>query len=105
MIVRAIGPSLAAGRCHFRARPIQSLQLIDSTGQILAANDDWMAGGQAQEIIETALAPSDAKGIRHHRLARARRLHRDSSTARTERQNIALWSRCFDLDAAHRRNC
>lgn len=60
VIVRAIGPSLAAaGVTAALADP--SLQLVDSTGQVLATNDDWMAGTQAQEIIETTLAPSDPK--------------------------------------------
>jgi acetyl esterase/lipase len=60
VIVRAIGPSLAkSGVTGALADP--SLQLFDSTGQVLAANDDWMAGSQGQEIIETTLAPSDPK--------------------------------------------
>ena len=60
VIVRAIGPSLAAaGVAAVLADP--SLQLVDSTGQVLATNDDWMPGTQAQEIIETTLAPSDPK--------------------------------------------
>jgi acetyl esterase/lipase len=60
VIVRAIGPSLAAaGVSAALADP--SLQLVDSTGQVLATNDDWMSGTQAQEIIETTLAPSDPK--------------------------------------------
>ena len=60
VIVRAIGPSLAAaGVTAALADP--SLQLVDSTGQVLATNDDWMSGTQAQEIIETTLAPSDPK--------------------------------------------
>ena len=49
----------AAGVTGALADP--SLQLVDSTGQILATNDDWMAGTQAQEIIATTLAPSDPK--------------------------------------------
>ena len=76
VIVRAIGPSLAAaGVTAALADP--SLQLVDSTGQVLATNDDWMSGTQAQEIIETTLAPERSQGIRYHRLARARRLYRD----------------------------
>jgi len=60
VIVRAIGPSLAAaGVTGALADP--SLQLVDSTGQVLATNDDWMSGTQAQEIIETKLAPGDPK--------------------------------------------
>jgi hypothetical protein len=60
VIVRAIGPSLAAAGVIF-ALADPSLQLIDSTGQILTANDDWMAGGQTEEIIESGLAPNDAR--------------------------------------------
>lgn len=60
VIVRAIGPSLAAaGIASALADP--SLQLVDSTGKLVAANDDWMTGGQVQEIIATTLAPDDLK--------------------------------------------
>ncbi len=60
VIVRAIGPSLAdAGVTSALADP--SLQLVSASGQVLATNDDWMTGTQAQEIIDTNLAPKDAK--------------------------------------------
>jgi hypothetical protein len=60
VIVRAIGPSLAAaGVTSALADP--SLQLFDATGQLVAGNDDWMTGGQADEIIATMLAPDDPK--------------------------------------------
>ncbi|MGH8092913.1 MAG: alpha/beta hydrolase family protein, partial [Chthoniobacterales bacterium] len=60
VIVRAIGPSLApAGVTAALADP--SLQLLDSTGKIIASNNDWMTGGQAQEIIDTTLAPGNPK--------------------------------------------
>jgi hypothetical protein len=60
VIVRAIGPSLAAAGIGF-ALADPSLQLVDASGEIIAANDDWMNGGQAQDIIETTLAPNDPK--------------------------------------------
>ena len=70
VIVRAIGPSLAAaGITSALADP--SLQLVDATGKTLAANNDWMTGGQTQEIIDTTLAPNDPKRIRHRRHSRA----------------------------------
>src|SRR5262245_55912051 len=60
VIVRAIGPSLAkVGIANALADP--SLQLIDATGHVLAANDDWMTGGQFDEIKATSLAPGDPK--------------------------------------------
>ncbi len=60
ILLRAIGPSLtAAGVASALADP--SLQLLDSTGQIVASNDDWMTGGQTQEIIDTTLAPNDPR--------------------------------------------
>jgi acetyl esterase/lipase len=97
VIVRAIGPSLAAaGVTSALADP--SLQLVDSGGQILAANDDWMSGEQAQEIIETTLAPNDAKES-----AILASLAPGAYTAIVNgaegSQNIALVE-VFDLDAA-----
>ena len=60
ILVRAIGPSLAsAGVTGALADP--SLQLVDSTGQVVAANDDWMNGGQMEAIIATTLAPNDQR--------------------------------------------
>ncbi|MEO6970867.1 MAG: alpha/beta hydrolase, partial [Chthoniobacterales bacterium] len=60
VIVRAIGPSLAgAGITSALADP--SLQLVDATGRIIAANNDWMTSGQVQDIIATTLAPNDPK--------------------------------------------
>jgi len=60
VIVRAIGPSLAdAGLANALADP--SLALFDSTGKLLASNNDWVNGGQTQEINATGLAPTDPK--------------------------------------------
>ncbi len=38
-----------------------SLQLVDAAGQVVATNDDWMTGSQAQEIIDAHLAPNDSR--------------------------------------------
>jgi hypothetical protein len=52
-MVRAVGPSLpVAGRL---ANP--QLQLFDSTGAIVTANDDWQQAANRQEIIDSTLAP------------------------------------------------
>ncbi len=60
VIVRALGPSLGvAGVSGALADP--SLQLVDSTGHVLGANDNWMDGSQAQDIIATQLAPNDSR--------------------------------------------
>jgi autotransporter-associated beta strand protein len=58
VIVRAIGPSLASlpGRL---ADP--TLELRDNAGGLILSNDNWMEGPQAQEIIDTGLAPSHQK--------------------------------------------
>ena len=97
VIVRAIGPSLAtAGVTAALKDP--SLQLVDSTGQVLATNDDWMVGTQAQEIVETTLAPSDPKES-----AIIASLGPGAYTAivngATGTQNIALVE-VFDLDSS-----
>ncbi len=97
VIIRALGPSLAAAGVT-GALPDPSLQLVDSTGQILATNDDWMAGTQAEEIIATTLAPSDPKES-----AIIASLGPGAYTATVNgakgTQNIALVE-VFDLDSA-----
>ena len=54
VIVRAIGPSLPVdGRL---ANP--QLELFDSTGALVRANDNWQEAANRQEIIDSTLAPS-----------------------------------------------
>jgi hypothetical protein len=58
VIVRAIGPSLApAGVAHPLQDPV--LELHNSTGAVIASNDDWQDTQEAQ-ITASGLAPSDA---------------------------------------------
>jgi N-acetylneuraminic acid mutarotase len=54
MILRAIGPSLPV------AGPLANprLELYNGTGQLIAVNDDWQSAPNKQEIIDSALAPS-----------------------------------------------
>ena len=57
LLVRAAGPSLAAaGVPGVLQDPI--LDLHNSTGQIIASNDDWQTGGQSAEIAATGIAPT-----------------------------------------------
>lgn len=57
VMIRAIGPSLpVAGNL---ADPI--LELHDSTGAIIASNDNWKDSSNAQAIIETTIPPSSEK--------------------------------------------
>ena len=59
MIVRAIGPSLAsAGVAGVLADPV--LELHNSTGALIASNDDWQSGGQASQITASGYAPSNS---------------------------------------------
>jgi fibronectin type III domain protein len=59
LIVRALGPSLtAAGVTGAMANPM--LELHDSTGALIASNDNWQTGGQASQISASGLAPSNA---------------------------------------------
>jgi hypothetical protein len=59
LILRAIGPSLAAsGIGNPLADPV--LDLHDSTGAIVASNDDWSTGSQVAEIQATGLAPTSS---------------------------------------------
>ena len=57
VIVRAIGPSLAAyGVTGQLDNP--EVELHDATGSPLFSNDDWRSD-QEQQILDTGLAPSD----------------------------------------------
>jgi acetyl esterase/lipase len=98
LLVRAIGPSLAAaGVTSALADP--SLRLVSSTGEVLAANDDWGAGGQADEIIATNLAPNDSKESAII-ASLAPGAYTAILTGAEGSQNIALVE-VFDLDATH----
>lgn len=54
VIIRALGPSLNVPERKL-ADPL--LELYDSSGTLLAKNDDWRSG-QQQEVMATGLAPS-----------------------------------------------
>jgi len=57
VLIRGIGPSLADfGISDFLRDP--TLELHDSTGQLIAFNNDWRADHQA-EIMQTGLAPTE----------------------------------------------
>ena len=58
MILRATGPSLAGSVAGTLGNP--SLELHDSTGRILAMNDNWQSGQQAAEITATGVAPTSS---------------------------------------------
>lgn len=57
VIVRAIGPSLATFFPGVLADPV--LELHDSTGALLAMDDNWRTGGQEAEIVATGIPPSN----------------------------------------------
>jgi hypothetical protein len=60
VVLRGIGPSLtAAGVAGALANPM--LELHDSSGAIVASNDDWMESPDEQAIINDGLAPSNDK--------------------------------------------
>jgi N-acetylneuraminic acid mutarotase len=54
MILRAIGPSLSISGALSDPR----LELYDSAGQLLATNDNWRDAPNAQEITDSAIAPT-----------------------------------------------
>ena len=61
VVVRGLGPSLAdAGLPAADLLPNPKLELHDSTGALLATNDNWMNGAQKDEIISKGLAPTNA---------------------------------------------
>jgi hypothetical protein len=58
VIIRALGPSLGTGAFAITgvlADPV--LELRDSSGNLLAANDDWGNSSQVSEILATTIAP------------------------------------------------
>ncbi len=58
MLIRALGPSLPAGVDNPLPNP--RLELHDSSGALIAANDDWQST-QEQQITASGLAPADAR--------------------------------------------
>jgi glucose/arabinose dehydrogenase len=56
VVLRGIGPSLPLAG----SLPNPKLELHDSTGALLASNDDWMNSPQKDEIISKGLAPNNA---------------------------------------------
>jgi hypothetical protein len=59
VLVRAIGPSLAAaGLPTERCLPDPYLEVFNSSGQLIATNDNWRSD-QAQEIIDSGVPPSN----------------------------------------------
>ena len=60
VVVRAIGPSLTPfGVANALQNP--TLELHDSSGALVSANDDWMDGPDHQTISDDGLAPANAK--------------------------------------------
>ncbi len=62
LIVRAIGPSLASPPFSLSG-PLSNptLELHDSSGNLLASNDDWGSGTQAAAISASGYQPSNGK--------------------------------------------
>ena len=61
VIIRALGPSLAAGASPVAgvlADPI--LELRDGSGNLLAVNDDWGSSAQVSEIVASTIPPVNA---------------------------------------------
>jgi Matrixin len=62
LIIRAIGPSLAAPPFSLSgALSDPVLELHDSSGNLLASNDDWGSGSQVAAILSSGYQPSNAK--------------------------------------------
>jgi hypothetical protein len=62
VIIRALGPSLAAGGSPVTgvlADPI--LELRDGSGNLLAVNDDWGSSAQVSDILATTIPPVHAQ--------------------------------------------
>ncbi len=60
VVIRAIGPSLAAAGVSGVLTDPQ-LELRDAAGRLLARNDDWQAGSQPQEVLASRFVPTDPR--------------------------------------------
>ena len=58
--MRALGPSLGA-RGVLSPLLDPSLQLFDSSGRLVASNNDWMSDINAQQLIDSGFAPGDSR--------------------------------------------
>lgn len=56
VIVRALGPSLAGAIAGSLSDP--SMEMYNSSGQLVASNDNWQTSAQISEIVATNLAPN-----------------------------------------------
>ena len=62
LIIRALGPSLAAPPFSLSGTLSNpALELHDSSGNLLASNDDWGTGTQAAAISSSGYSPPNAK--------------------------------------------
>jgi hypothetical protein len=57
VIVRALGPSLSSSGVP-GALGDPTLELHDSSGTLIASDDDWQDGGQTNQITATGVAPT-----------------------------------------------
>jgi len=57
VIVRALGPSLAASVSGALADPV--MEMYNSAGILIASNDNWATSGQRAEIIASTVPPSN----------------------------------------------
>ncbi len=60
VLVRALGPSLGDRGVSFPLLD-PSLQLFDSSGGLIASNEDWMSNDNEQAIVDSGLAPTDPR--------------------------------------------
>lgn len=59
VVVRALGPSLASTTAGVLADPI--LELHDSSGNVVAANDNFTSSAQYSQIVASGVPPSDGR--------------------------------------------
>jgi glucose/arabinose dehydrogenase len=62
VVLRAVGPSLTVNSQPVAGRLANpTLELRNSSGNLIASNDNWMTGAQRQQIMNLGLAPSNAQ--------------------------------------------
>jgi hypothetical protein len=102
VVLRGIGPSLtAAGVIGALADPM--IEVHDSSGAIIASNDDWMESPDKQTIINDGLAADQRQGVCCARHPRAGRLHRHPEWSRQDHRGWSGGSLQLAVDGAGER--
>ena len=89
VVLRGIGPSLQLAVSDRGVLPDPKIELHDSTGALIASNDNWMDSPDKDAIIALGLAPDNALESALLARIRARKLHHDPERHRWRHRHRA----------------